>query len=107
MLCDLVPSNATYLPTGFNGLTPIGSGGLGGAVHGIQLDRASSSSYLTGVADGDIGTFFLAGTTPNANCSAANTNGAVTIQLGNVPNSGYNGTPAQAYGLMRFRAKVK
>jgi hypothetical protein len=27
--------------------------------------------------------------------------------LGNVTQSGYGGNPAQAYGLMRFRAKVK
>jgi uncharacterized repeat protein (TIGR01451 family) len=99
MLCDLVPKNVSYLPTGFN----TGRGGD----RGIQLDRSTSSSTLTGIADSDVGTFFLAGTTPNATCSAANQNGAVTIQLGNVTQSGYGGNPAQAYGLIRFRTKVK
>jgi uncharacterized repeat protein (TIGR01451 family) len=99
MLCDLVPMNVSYLPTGFNTGT--------GADRGIQLDRSISSNTLTGIADSDIGTFFLAGSQPNATCSAANQNGAVTIQLGNVTQSGYGGNPTQAYGLMRFRAKVK
>jgi uncharacterized repeat protein (TIGR01451 family) len=99
MLCDLVPSNVSYLPTGFNPGT--------GADRGIQLDRSATSNALTGIADNDVGTFFLAGSQPNATCSAANQNGAVTIQLGNVTQSGYGGNPAQAYGLMRFRAKVK
>jgi uncharacterized repeat protein (TIGR01451 family) len=99
MLCDLVPTNVRYLPTGFNTGT--------GADRGIKLDRSTSSSTLTGIADSDAGTFFLAGSTPNATCSAPNQNGAVTIQLGNVTQSGYGGNPAQAYGLMRFRTKVK
>ncbi len=107
MLCDLVPSNVTYLPTGFNGSGPSGMGGLNGADRGIQLDRSTNSNTLTGIADNDIGTFFLAGSSPNATCSGVNQNGAVTIQLGNVTQSGYGGNPAQAYGLMRFRTKVK
>jgi uncharacterized repeat protein (TIGR01451 family) len=107
MLCDLVPSNVTYLPTGFNGLGPPGSGGLSGADRGIQLNQSTNTTYLTGVGDGDAGTFVAAGTMPTTTCAATNGNGAVTIQLGNITQSGYGGNRDQAYGLIRFRAKVK
>jgi uncharacterized repeat protein (TIGR01451 family) len=106
-LCDLIPVNTTYFPTGFNGLTPIGIGGLPSSDRGIRVDKSSAIEYLTGVADGDQGTFFAAGNNPNANCSANNTNGAVVVNIGIIPHAGYGGSPANAYGFMRFHTKVK
>jgi hypothetical protein len=68
---------------------------------------------LTGVGDGDGGTFFAAGATPSTTCTAANTNGAVVVVVGGttaatgIPKATAPGTPTGSYGFFRFRARVK
>lgn len=114
-LCDLVPSNTTFIPTAFNGMTP-NDGGLVGADQGIALAVGSNTPtvYLSNVADGsDRGRFYLANDSTTPSSCGANTNGAVVVNitrspdLPNLPPATNPGTPANSYGFIRFRAKVK
>ncbi|MBD2436280.1 lamin tail domain-containing protein [Nostoc sp. FACHB-110] len=112
--CDLVPSNTTFLPTAFNGLTPR-DGGLPGADSGIALAVGSSTPtvYLSNIADSDRGTFYAANDSATPSYCGNNTNGAVVVNvtrspdLPNLPAATNSGTPASSYGFIRFRAKVK
>ncbi|MFM7407855.1 MAG: lamin tail domain-containing protein [Cuspidothrix sp.] len=112
-LCDLVPSNVTFVPTAFNTLTP-NDGGILGIDQGIALAIGNSvpTHYLTNLADTDRGTFY----SPNdsnipASCGT-NTNGAVVVNitnsnLSNLPPAAGSGTPINSYGFVRFRGKIK
>ncbi|TAF07960.1 MAG: DUF11 domain-containing protein [Nostocales cyanobacterium] len=112
-LCDLVPENTTFLPTAFNTLTP--NDGVNGADQGIALAVANTAPtvYFSNLPDSDRGSFYLAGdaTTPTY-CPSSNTNGAVVIQVNNaglpfLPYATGSGTPANSYGFIRFKARVK
>ncbi|MGF1937123.1 MAG: lamin tail domain-containing protein [Nostoc sp. ChiQUE02] len=113
--CDLVPSNTTFLATAFNGQTP-GDGGLAGADQGIALAVGSNTPtvYLSNIQDAsDRGRFYPANDAATPSQCGINTNGAVTVDitrspiLPNLPAATGSGTPANSYGFVRFRAKVK
>ncbi|UKO97279.1 DUF11 domain-containing protein [Nostoc sp. UHCC 0870] len=114
-LCDLVPSNVTFLPAAFNNQTPNDSG-LAGADQGIAMAVGSTEPtvYFSNVADSDRGTFYPANdpNTPNF-CSSSNTNGAIVVEITRtlilpvLPFATGSGTPPESYGFVRFRAKVK
>ncbi|XGV98439.1 MAG: DUF11 domain-containing protein [Leptolyngbya sp. BL-A-14] len=99
-LCDLVPSNSTFVPDAFSNLPE----------SGINLTIGSTSTNLTNVPDSDEGQFFNAGATPSVSCSTTNTNGAVVVNVvkspANLPNATAPGTPSNSYGFIRFRARV-
>ncbi|WP_414530767.1 SdrD B-like domain-containing protein [Nodularia chucula] len=104
LLCDRLPQNTTFIPDTFNGGDP-------GADRGILLSYDGTSNALTGIQDGDAGQHFPAGIEPtdvysNINCGGFNTNGAVVVDLGDVPNSTNPGSPSDSYGFFRFRARV-
>ncbi|MEH2146379.1 GEVED domain-containing protein [Nostoc sp.] len=113
-ICDLVPTNTTFLPTAFNGMTP-NDGGLPGADQGIALGLGSSTptAYLTNAQDGDRGHFYTANESGIPSSCGSNINGAVVVNitrspdLSNLPPANGSGTPANSYGFVRFRAKVK
>ena len=113
-ICDLVPSNVTFIPTTFNGMAP-NDGGLPGADQGIALAVGSTTptAYLSNVADSDRGYFYPANDAATPSQCGTNTNGAVTVDitrspiLPNLPPATGSGTPANSYGFIRFRAKVK
>ncbi|MCC5629384.1 hypothetical protein LC613_15440 [Nostoc sphaeroides CHAB 2801] len=113
-ICDLVPTNTTFLPTAFNGMTP-SDGGLPGADQGIALGLGSSTptAYLTNAQDGDRGYFYTANESGIPSSCGSNTNGAVVVKitrspdLSNLPPANGSGTPANSYGFVRFRARVK
>lgn len=114
-LCDLVPSNVTFLPAAFNNQTP-NDGGLAGADQGIAMAVGSTEPtvYFSNVADSDRGTFYPANdpNTPSF-CSSSNTNGAIVVEITRplvlpvLPFATGSGTPPESYGFVRFRAKVK
>ena len=126
-ICDLVPDGLEFVPTGFNNDTGISPNT--GSDFGIVLgwDSTNTGSLpspatplsgasllrLTGVGDGDGGTFFAAGATPSTTCTATNTNGAVVVVVGGttaatgIPKATAPGTPTGSYGFFRFRARVK
>ncbi|MBW4519692.1 MAG: DUF11 domain-containing protein [Scytolyngbya sp. HA4215-MV1] len=100
-LCDLVPANSTFVPNSFASMPE----------SGIALAIGAVTTNLTNVPDSDGGEYFVPGSTPSANCSAANTNGAVVVKIvsspTNLPNATAPGVPANSYGFIRFRARVK
>ena len=113
-VCDLVPANTTFIGTAFNGSTP--NQGLPGTDSGIALALNNSAVpteptvYLTNVADSDRGQFFSQGTPPAA-CAGSNNNGAVVVNVvtspANLPKANAPGNPANSYGFIRFRVRVK
>lgn len=112
LFCDRVPENVTFIPTAFNSNPPQVSGGLPGADRGITLNIGGSIVSLTNIADGDNARYFppnVEPTTvyPNLNCNGSNSNGAVVVNLGNLPNATAPGIPTNSYGFVRFRGRVK
>ena len=99
-LCDLVPSNSTFVPDSFGSVPE----------SGINLTIGATSTNLTNVPDADGGQFFNPGATPSVTCSATNTNGAVVVNVvkspASLPNATAPGTPNNSYGFIRFRARV-
>ncbi len=111
-LCDRVPDNVTFVPTAFNGFATKAAGGLPNSDRGIQWLYNGQTESLTNVSDGDTAQYFPPGNDPTAvyptvNCGGANTNGAIVVNLSNLPNATSPGTPTNSYGFVRFRGRVK
>lgn len=107
-LCDLIPTNSTFISDGF----------APGA--GIVLSRINSTSNLTNITDSDPGTFIDLGNAAPAACNrsaisanpnsppppltaASNTTGAVVVNI----TPGASNLAVGDYGFFRFRVKVK
>ncbi len=110
LLCDRVPSHVSFIPTGFNSAIPA-PGGLVGD-RGIQWLHDGALQALTNISDGDRGQYFPPGVDPisvypTVNCGGANTNGAVVVQLGDLPQAIGVGMPPASYGFVRFKGRVK
>ncbi len=111
LLCDRVPENVTFIPDSFNSEAQV-SGGSPGVDRGILWLKDGNTESLTNVQDGDFAQYFPPGNEPNTvypkiQCDGLNTNGAVVVNLGNLPNATAPGTPNTSYGLVKFRARVK
>ncbi|MEM7554625.1 MAG: hypothetical protein AAF378_11075 [Cyanobacteria bacterium P01_A01_bin.84] len=111
LFCDRVPSNTTFIPTAFNSETNKAPGGLN-SDRGILWNYDGNIQSLTNAKDGDVAQYFPPGVDPktvypNVNCGGDNNNGAVVVNLGNLPNATAPGTPTGSYGFVRFRGKVK
>ncbi|MBD6617201.1 DUF11 domain-containing protein [Komarekiella sp. 'clone 1'] len=113
--CDLVPVNTAFIPTAFNGKTP-NDGGLTTANQGIAFAIGSNTPtvYFSNIEDsGDRGRFYAANDPATPSYCGTNTNGAVVVNitrnpdLPDLPAASQSGTPANSYGFIRFRAKVK
>ncbi len=116
LFCDYVPTFTSFIPNGYTGSTPQASGGIGGADLSIELYRDGSTDYHTGANDGDSATYFGPGIDPansfpdidcdgDGNGTNANPNGAVVVNLGDLPDATSDATGA--YGYVRFRTRVK
>jgi uncharacterized repeat protein (TIGR01451 family) len=110
LFCDRVPTNVSFIPTAFNTATPA-TGGLAGDRGILSLINGTTSAY-TNIADGDTARYIAPGIDPNSiypnvKCGGANNNGAVVVNLGNLPNATTPGTPAGAFGFVRFKGRVK
>jgi uncharacterized repeat protein (TIGR01451 family) len=113
-LCDRIPANQTLVPNGYNSVTQ--------ATGGNQTDRGIAVSYAgnyqsyTNLKDGDTAQYFAPQTALPAACgTAANTTGAVVVNLGAGATNALGGTipqaiapdsPTDSYGFVRFKAKV-
>jgi uncharacterized repeat protein (TIGR01451 family) len=109
LFCDRVPEDVSYIFNSFGGSSPLG---LTGTEQGMQLLWDGTPRNLTNVPDADVGQYFAPGidpkaTYPNINCRGANTNGAVVVNLGNLPHATAPGIPTKSYGFIRFRGRVK
>jgi uncharacterized repeat protein (TIGR01451 family) len=111
LLCDRIPDNTTFIPTAFNSISAAPSG-VAGADRGILVYQNGTAISLTDVKDGDAGQYFPPGVDPKTiypkiDCGGANSNGAIVVNLGDVPNATGSGTPPSSFGYIRFRGKVK
>ena len=124
-LCDPVPTNMTFQPDTYTGMTP-GDGGTAGAPAGIALALNASTlpilptNYLTNGADGDRGQFYAPGVQAPAAANppsysqplpaASNTTGVVAVAIVSnpttLPSATGAGTPTGSYGFVRFSTKV-
>ncbi|NJN14004.1 MAG: hypothetical protein HC815_41485, partial [Richelia sp. RM1_1_1] len=111
LFCDRVPSNVTFIPNSFNNQTQATAGSQN-SDRGILWLKDGNTESLTNVKDGDAAQYFPPGVEPstvypNIKCDGTNTNGAVVVNLQNLPNATAPGTPNTSYGYIRFRGKVK
>ncbi|MCX7593898.1 MAG: GEVED domain-containing protein [Fischerella sp.] len=112
LICDRLPSNVTFIPTAFNNFAIKNGTGLPTADRGIIWQYNGNIESLTNAKDGDVAQYFPPGEDPtivypSIDCGGANTNGAVVVNLGNLPNATASGTPTNSYGFIRFRGRVK
>lgn len=109
-LCDKVPSFQTFVPDAFNAVPPAPSGGVG-ANRGISVEYNGNLLSFTNDADGDTAQYYPPGSALPSACSNApaqsEDNGAIVVNLGNLPQATSSGTPSASYGSIRFRATVK
>ncbi|MEA5598747.1 hypothetical protein [Rivularia sp. UHCC 0363] len=111
LFCDRVPENVTFIPNSFNNQAQA-TGGLQSADRGILWLKNGLTESLTNVADGDVAQYFPPSTEPstiypNIDCGGLNTNGAVVVDLKDLPSATGSGEPNTSYGLVRFRGRVK
>lgn len=93
-VCDLVPERTKFIPNSFGGDS------------GILLRQGTAESAQTNAADGDRGQFFsplapVDSIIPPCPTNTTNPNGAVFVNLGDLPNAGPNQT-----GFLRFRVRL-
>jgi uncharacterized repeat protein (TIGR01451 family) len=112
LMCDRVPDKVTFIPGAFNNSNdaPAGANGLPGADRGIAVNLGGTINSYTNVADGDFAQYFPPGSTLPSTCgTATNTNGAVVVNLGDIPNAKTAVSPPTpgSYGFVRFQGRVK
>ncbi|MBE9064219.1 DUF11 domain-containing protein [cf. Phormidesmis sp. LEGE 11477] len=122
LICDRIPENTTFANNAFNNLAPRYTGG---GNRGIYLEFNNQQVALTNVNDGDEipdtsgnddgigGYYFAPGVLPSSvfsgiDCggSGTNENGAIVVDLSDLPNAAGEGTPDNSYGFIRFRVVV-
>lgn len=120
LICDRIPPNTTFLPTAFNSATPAAPGP---GPRGILVNFNGTEIALTNANDGDEvvvsggndngigGYYFAPGTDPTVtfptlNCGGSNTNGAIVVDMSDVPNATGDGIPTNSYGFIRFKTTL-
>ena len=120
-ICDVIPDNMSFVPDSY-------ATGSGIALLNSSASGATATN-LTNTADTDGGTFYAPNTAlPKVTIDGEeknlcqkvdstgntvevdadnNTNGAVVVGIDEIPNATAPATPDNAYGFIRFRAKVK
>ncbi len=120
LICDRIPDNVTFIPTAFNSFPAKNSSGLSGGDRGIIWKYNGNTESLTNINDGDGAQYFPPGVEPSTvyndpsnpskkvvDCGGANINGAIVVNLDDLPNATAPGTPIGSYGFIRFRGRVK
>ncbi len=117
-LCDRIPNHVTFIPTTFNNY-PDKAPGIGGD-RGILWQYNGQMQALTNYDLNGKMRYLPPGVEPQTvyfdpgnpskklvDCGGENTNGAIIVNLGNLPNATAPGTPTDSYGFVRFRGRVK
>ncbi|BAZ42625.1 hypothetical protein NIES4101_85940 [Calothrix sp. NIES-4101] len=118
LMCDRIPNNVTFIPTGFNNF-PTKAPGTGsdrgilwqynGEVESLtNYDSSGKMRYLPPGVEPK--TIYFDANNPNkkvVDCGGENTNGAIIVNLGDLPNATAPATPTASYGFVRFRGRVK
>ncbi|MGJ5672308.1 MAG: SdrD B-like domain-containing protein [Nostochopsis sp.] len=112
LMCDRIPNNVSFIPTAFNSFPSKNSTGLQNTDRGILWQYNGYIESLSNIKDGDFAQYFPPGEDPktvypSVNCSGANTNGAIVVNLRDLPNATAPGTPTNSYGFIRFWGRVK
>ncbi|MEO0969161.1 MAG: SdrD B-like domain-containing protein, partial [Cyanobacteria bacterium J06639_18] len=112
LFCDRVPEHTTFIPAAFNSFSTQAPNGSPGAARGILWQYNNTVESLTNTQDGDASQYFPPGVEPTTiypdiDCGGNNSNGAVVVDLGDIPNAIAPGTPTGSYGFVRFRGQVK
>ena len=112
LLCDRIPPNTTFLPQSYAEAPPPHPLATPTTLLSIRLSFQGDDYALTGVSDGDPGYYFPAGVEPstqfpNINCGGPNDNGAVVVDLSDLPPATGVGLPTNAYGAVRFQVQVQ
>jgi uncharacterized repeat protein (TIGR01451 family) len=125
LFCDLVPANMDFVTDAFasipaaSGPSPvpgITSGGERGIVLGLGT-QSTTDPYpievsLSNSDDSDAGRYIA----PNVDLTTidfrlsscgSNTNGAIVVNLGDLPDATSAGDPANSYGFVRFRGRIR
>jgi hypothetical protein len=114
LLCDLVPESQTFVANAY--------GDNNGLPSGIALVTNNQTKYLTNIADTDVGRYyppsdpntpatckkFEPGGTVTASGPAANTRGAIVVDLGTLakPAPLPAGSPPTGHGYVQFRTRI-
>jgi len=111
LVCDRIPPNTSFLPDAYASAPPADPLSSQPNLRGIAVSFNGNDYALTGAADGDSGYYFPPGVEPSSQfptvqCDGANDNGAVVVDLGDLPQSVAVGDPPNAYGLMRFQVQI-
>lgn len=113
LLCDRVPDKVTFIPDSFNNESAKAAGGSAISDRGILWLKDGQTQSLTNDSDGDVAQYFPPGVEPSSvyptiKCGGRNTNGAVVVNLGDLPGANSDGVqPEETYGYIRFRGRVK
>jgi len=126
-ICDRIPTNTTFVGDAFDTLAlPLTGGGNRGIMLSFDQDGDGTTTVagLTNANDGDeiadtggndngVGGYYFPPTVdPSAelgvtvNCGGPNDNGAIVVDLSDVPNATGDGVPLNSHGFIRFRAVV-
>jgi uncharacterized repeat protein (TIGR01451 family) len=110
LMCDRVPDKITFNPSAYNSI-PAGTGSLPGADRGIVVNKSGTVKSYSNAGDDDFAQYFPPGTDPatvfpKIDCGGPNTNGAVVVNFGDIPQATASGTP-DSYGFIRFQGRVK
>jgi uncharacterized repeat protein (TIGR01451 family) len=113
LFCDRVPENVTFMATAFNTSLTNDISGLRGADRGIAVNLGGTLKSYTNIQDGDFAYYYPPGREPNVdfpnkiNCGGSNINGAIVVNLGNLPNATAPEALTNSYGFVRFRGRIK
>ncbi|NJN43892.1 MAG: DUF11 domain-containing protein, partial [Anaerolineae bacterium] len=110
--CDRIPDGQTFIPDSFNNdatTTPDADGIIGQDL-GIVVSHNGINGAYTNIGGDDEARFYPPGSglPPACNLILTQTehNGAIVVDLGNLPKADSAGSPVGSYGYVRFRAKV-
>jgi uncharacterized repeat protein (TIGR01451 family) len=111
-ICDRIPPHQTFVSGAFNSLTaaPNSAPASPPGDLGIAASQGGTTYAYTNIGDGDSARYYPPGSTlPSACTQPALTedNGAIVVNLGDVPISTGSGTPSGSFGFVRFRTQVK
>ncbi len=114
VFCDRIPDGQTFVPNPtFSGLTPAiapAPDGVGGEDRGILVSHNGDNFTYTNIGGDDTARFYPpdSGLPPACNLLLGQTehNGAIVVNLGDLPSATAPGSPVTSYGFIRFRAKV-
>ncbi|MGB3787292.1 MAG: GEVED domain-containing protein [Phormidesmis sp.] len=110
-ICDRIPQHTRFLPDSYTGAIAADLLSTQPNPLGIALSFDGSEVALTGAEDGDRGYYFPAGIEPSTlfpdiKCGGANDNGAVVVDLGDLPPATAAGEPTDSFGNLRFQVEI-